>query len=60
MEENQEKKSEWGGARKGAGRKKAEGERHMYTIPDDVALWIKEHGDGAYIARVMLDIMDKA
>lgn len=57
MEENQVKKSRRGGARKGAGRKKAEGERHMYTIPSDVAQWIKEHGEGAYIAQVMRDIM---
>lgn len=60
MEENQEKKSRRGGARKGAGRKKAEGRPHMYTIPDDVAQWIKEHGEGAYIAQVMRDIMCKS
>lgn len=59
MEENFEKKSGRGGARKGAGRKKAEGERHMYTIPDDVAQWIKEHGDGAYITQVMRALMNQ-
>lgn len=32
----------------------------MYTIPSDVVLWIKEHGEGAYIAKVMRDIMDNA
>lgn len=58
MEENLEKKSRRGGARKGAGRKKAEGERHMYTIPSDVAQWIKKHGEGAYIAQVMREIMN--
>lgn len=57
MEENLEKKSRRGGARKGAGRKKAEGERHAYTIPSDVAQWIKEHGEGAYITQVMREIM---
>ena len=57
MEEIHEKKSGRGGARKGAGRKKVEGERHMYTIPSDVAQWIKDHGEGAYIAQVMRDIM---
>lgn len=58
MEEILEKKSRRGGARKGAGRKKVEGERHMYTIPSDVAQWIKEHGEGAYIAQVMREIMN--
>ena len=58
MEEIIEKKSGRGGARKGAGRKKAEGERHMYTISSDVALWIKEHGEGAYITQVMRSIMN--
>lgn len=57
MEENIEKKSKRGGARKGAGRKKAEGDRHSYTIPSDVALWIKEHGEGTYIAKVIRNIM---
>ncbi len=59
MEENLEKKSGRGGARKRAGRKKAEGERHMYTIPSDVAQWIKEHGEGAYIAQVMRALMNQ-
>lgn len=59
MEENLEKESRRGGARKGAGRKKAEGERHMYTIPSDVAQWIKEHGEGAYITRVMRELMQE-
>ena len=49
-----------GGARKGAGRKKAEGVRHMYTIPDDVAQWIKEHGGGPYIAEVIRELMKKS
>ena len=60
MEEIAQKKSGRGGARKGAGRKKTEGERHSYTIPSDVAQWIKEHGEGAYIAQVMRDIMSKS
>lgn len=57
MEAKSEKKSSWGGFRNNSGRKKVEGERHMYTIPSDVAQWIKEHGEGAYIAQVMRDIM---
>ncbi len=59
MEVNQEKKSRRGGARNGAGRKKAEGERHAYTIPSDVANWIKQHGEGKYIAQVIRSIMDQ-
>lgn len=58
MEDVIEKKSGRGGARKGAGRKKAEGRPHMYTIPSDVAQWIKEHGEGAYITQVMRSIMN--
>ena len=57
--EFEEKKSNRGGARKGAGRKKTEGERHTYTVPVDVAQWIKEHGEGAYIAKVMREIMQQ-
>ena len=57
--ENEEKKSGWGGARKNSGRKKTEGERHMYTIPEDVAQWIKEHGGGVYITGVIRDIMQR-
>jgi len=53
------KKRSWGGARKNSGRKKAEGVRHMYTIPDDVATWIKKHGEGAYIAKVIRDIIQR-
>ena len=55
--EIEKKKSNRGGARKNSGRKKAEGERHSYTIPEDVALWIKEHGEGAYITQVIRGIM---
>ena len=36
------------------------GERHSYTIPSDVAKWIKDHGEGPYLTRVMRDIMSKA
>ncbi len=57
MEEIIQEKKGRGGARKGAGRKKTEGERHMYTIPKDVAQWIKEHGEGTYITKVMREIM---
>ena len=53
----EKKKSNRGGARKNSGRKKAEGERHSYTIPEDVALWIKEHGDGPYITQVIRSLM---
>lgn len=59
MDEVTEKKLCWGGARKGAGRKKTEGERHMYTIPKDVAQWIKEHGEGAYITQVIRSLMNQ-
>ena len=31
------------------GRKKQEGERHMYTVADDVHRFIMEHGGGQYI-----------
>ena len=58
--ETERKTSNRGGARPGAGRKKAEGERHSYTIPSDVAKWIKDHGEGPYLTRVMRDIMSKA
>lgn len=57
MEAKSEKKSSWGGFRNNSGRKKAEGVRHTYTIPEDVAQWIKDHGDGAYITVVMREIM---
>ena len=58
--ETERKISNRGGARLGAGRKKAEGERHSYTKPSDVAKWIKDHGEGPYLTRVMRDIMSKA
>lgn len=32
-----------------AGRKRQEGERHMYTVADDVHRFIMEHGGGQYI-----------
>lgn len=59
MEENQEKKSKRGGARANSGRKKAEGERHTYTISADVALWIKEHGEGSYLTSLIREIIAK-
>lgn len=46
-----------GGTRKGSGRKKAEGERHTYTVPADVDRWIKEHGEGAYLTRLIRSLM---
>lgn len=38
-----------GGAQPGSGRPKQEGERHMYTVADDVHEWIMKHGGGQYI-----------
>lgn len=53
MENATEKKSTRGGARPGAGRKKTEGLRHMFTIPADVADWIKQHGGGEYLPTLI-------
>ena len=60
MQEINAKKSGHGGARARSGRKKTEGERHMYTIPADVARWINEHGYGVYITRIVREIMQQA
>ena len=35
------------------GRKKQEGERHMYTVADDAHEWIMSHGGGQYITDTM-------
>ena len=39
------------------GRKKHEGDRHMYTVADDVHQWIMEHGAGKYITDTIRVIM---
>lgn len=39
------------------GRKKVEGERHMYTVADDVHEWIMQNGGGKYITDTMRVIM---
>lgn len=58
MENSNVIKSKRGGARPGAGRKKTEGERHMFTIPADVADWIKQHGGGEYLTTLIRGLMD--
>ena len=55
----EKKKAGRGGARPGGGRKKVEGERHTYTVPADVDRWIKEHGEGAYITRIIRSLMEQ-
>lgn len=35
--------------RHNAGRKKAEGDRHMYTVAKDVHEWIMKRGGGQYL-----------
>lgn len=52
-----EKEYSHGGARPGAGRKKAEGETHTYVLPADVALWIKNHGGCGYLTRLIRGLM---
>ena len=52
-----EQKSLRGGARPGGGRPKAEGERHMYTVADDVHEWIMAHGGGQYLTDIFRTIM---
>ena len=49
--------SQRGGARPGGGRPKAEGERHMYTVADDVHEWIMSHGGGQYLTDTFRTIM---
>lgn len=39
------------------GRKKQEGDRHMYTVADDAHEWIMSHGGGQYITDIMRVIM---
>ena len=51
-----EQQSKRGGARPGGGRPKAEGERHMYTVADDVHQWIMEHGGGQYLTDLVRTI----
>lgn len=34
------------------GRKKYEGNRHMYTVADDAHQWIMEHGGGQYLTEI--------
>lgn len=48
MQSNNEQNKR-GGFREGAGRPKQEGDRHTYTIADDVHKWIMAHGGGKYI-----------
>lgn len=40
-----------------AGRKKADGTRHTYTVLDDAHEWIMSHGGGQYITDTMRTIM---
>lgn len=47
----------FGGAQPGAGRKKHEGSRHMYTVADDVHEWIMLHGGGQYLTDMFRAIM---
>ena len=47
----------FGGAQPGAGRKKHEGSRHMYTVADDVHEWIMLHGGGQYLTDMLRAIM---
>lgn len=51
-----EEKKFRGGARPGGGRPKQEGERHMYTVADDVHEWIMAHGGGQYITDTIRTI----
>lgn len=51
-----EEKKLRGGARPGGGRPKQEGERHMYTVADDVHEWIMAHGGGQYITDTIRTI----
>ena len=46
-----------GGARPGGGRPKVEGDRHMYTVADDVHEWIMAHGGGQYLTDTIRTIM---
>lgn len=39
------------------GRKKQEGDRHMYTVADDVHAFIMAHGGGKYITDTIRIIM---
>lgn len=45
------------GGWRGGGRPKVEGDRHMYTVADDVHKWIMEHGGGQYVTDTMRIIM---
>lgn len=45
------------GGYRGGGRPKQEGDRHMYTVADDVHEWIMAHGGGQYITDTMRIIM---
>ena len=49
--------SKRGGARPGGGRPKVEGDRHMYTVADDVHEWIMAHGGGQYLTDTIRTIM---
>lgn len=53
----EQKKENRGGIRQGGGRPKQEGERHMYTVADDVHQWIMAHGGGQYITDTMRLVM---
>lgn len=53
----EKKPTKRGGYRVGGGRPKQEGERHMYTVADDVHEWIMQHGGGQYITDTMRIIM---
>lgn len=58
MSNEQSKRGGW----RGGGRPKQEGERHMYTVADDVHQWIMQHGGGQYITdtfRVIMAMQEK-
>ena len=35
------------------GRPTMEGTPHKYTVPDDVHAWIKDHGGGDYLTKII-------
>lgn len=58
MSNEQSKRGGW----RGGGRPKQEGNRHMYTVADDVHEWIMKHGGGQYITdtfRVIIAMQEK-